>query len=70
MKKEILKTYWFTSNTEDVIGIVIIDNGFEKKAYIKNVPGISEKEDIQTIIDYGTKLPIQMLEDMINILKI
>ena len=69
MAKEI-KTYWFfTSNTEDVVGIVIVDNGFDKKAYIKNAPGHSEKEDIQTIMDYGTKLPVQMLEEMVSLLK-
>ncbi len=65
-----IKSYWFTGRTENAtVGIVITDNGYEKKAYIKNVAGISEKQDIQDVMDYGTKLPIQFLKEMIELLE-
>lgn len=56
---------WF--NTKGgTIGIVVINNGFQNKAYIKVVNGEDEQYDIQDIIDWGSTLPLNTLKYIID----
>jgi hypothetical protein len=61
--KKIVGVRWFTGR--DSIGLVVIDNGFEEKAYIGHVNGEDIDADIQFIIDYGTYFPIKQAKDLI-----
>ncbi len=67
-KREILSVNWFNTNG-GTAGIVVINNGFKKKAYIKVVEGENEKTDIQDIMSYGSTLDINVLKNIINILE-
>ena len=65
---EVKDVMWF-SGSDKLVGIVVINNGFGNKAYIKSVKGDSENEDINDIIDYGTKLTpyhINRLSQLLN----
>lgn len=64
---KIIDVMWFSAN--EPVGIVLINNGYDNIAYVKGVKGDSEKEDIQDIIDYGTKIPAsyaKKLSDFLN----
>lgn len=54
MNKEYLDVRWICGRHN--IGIVARDTGFGIQAYIGVVDGVNEKEDIQTILDWGSKL--------------
>jgi hypothetical protein len=48
---------WFTA-WENTIGVVLINDGFEDKAYIDVVEGILEEDDVKKIINYGARFPV------------
>jgi len=62
---KILDVQWFSD-----IGIVTIDNGYEIKTYIKKVPGLDEKRDIENIIAWGQKVYPSQLERVLSFYKI
>lgn len=62
------KTIWFTTN-QGCMGIVLCDNGFEKKAYIKQVEGIDKEKDIQDVLNWGAKITPGIAEQIANHLK-
>lgn len=65
---KVIQVEWLTA-TNGTIGIVVIDNGFKKKAYIKQVAGIDEKQDIKDVAENGAKLHRSTLTQIINHLK-
>ena len=56
---------WFNS-MNGTIGIVLADNGHKKKAYIKNVIGLNEENDIKEILESGAKIHISQAESIVN----
>ena len=56
---------WFNS-MNGTIGIVLADNGFDKKVYIKNVMGHNEESDIKEILESGAKIRISQAESIVN----
>jgi hypothetical protein len=56
--------WWFVSGSRPV-GVVLAENEIkEKKLYIKAVDGMDEKADIREVMDYGSKITVKMLKDM------
>ena len=52
--KKIIDATWFTDQSGNCIGIVVIENSVgERKAYIGVASGWDEKKDEQSIADYG-----------------
>lgn len=52
-----------------IIGIVLSDNGFEKKAYIKQVMGLDEESDTKDVLENGGKIHLQQVESIVKHLK-
>ena len=61
MKSKIKGSVWFNK-----IGIVLIDNGYEEKAYIGVGYGINQKDDEDHIIKSGTPFPLESAKVMIK----
>jgi hypothetical protein len=57
---KILGSIWFNK-----IGIVLINDDYENKAYIGYVKGINEKEDTEYISKFGYPFPVKQAEEMI-----
>ena len=47
------------------IGIVVVDTGFEEKAYIGTSEGLSQEIDEQHIASHGAKFPLELARQMI-----
>ncbi len=57
---------WFTSmQPKGTIGIVLIDNGYEEKAYIGLGEGLDQKCDEETIAKVGGKFPVELAKKLI-----
>jgi hypothetical protein len=66
MKVKVLGSVWFTEmSSYRPIGIVIVDTGFEEKAYIGTGEGDNEKVDELLIAEYGAKFPLELAKRMI-----
>ena len=53
---KIVEAIWFSPGYQPgTIGIVLVDTGFEKKAYIGAGDGIDEKTDIEKIASHGAR---------------
>jgi len=65
--KNVTKVMWFNNST--TIGIVLVDEDDQKIAYIKSVPGINEYDDIEEILDWGSKITTRDAEDLYKHLK-
>lgn len=63
---EILGNIWFTPQGKS-IGIVVIQGGVEKKAYIGIGQGIDEGEDLKFISEYGTPFPLKQAMEICNV---
>lgn len=61
MKSKILGSVWYGK-----IGIVLIDDGYEQKAYIGIGFGISQDEDEQFIANYGTPFDLEFTKRMVG----
>lgn len=48
---------WF-DNTRGCIGVVLAENEYGQKAFIASVSGNDEKQDIQTVMEWGSSLTI------------
>lgn len=59
------ETIWITAGLE-TIGIVLSDNGYEKKAYIKKVAGFDEENDIKDILQNGGKMHLSQAEYIVK----
>lgn len=66
MANKILGHIWFNS-LKGSFGIVVVDNGHEEKAYIGIgiANGLSEEQDIETIVKYGAKFPLKQAKELI-----
>ncbi len=60
---KVIETIWI-STLSGTIGIVLSDNGFEKKAYIKQVSGLSEEDDTNDVLLNGGKLHLHQVESI------
>lgn len=49
---------WFTLHSGECVGILLMNNGYEDKAYIGRGHGHDEKHDTQWILEYGTPFPV------------
>lgn len=58
---KILGSVWF-----DKIGIVLINNGFEDKAYIGLGTGLNQEADEQHIREWGHPFPLNAARLIIN----
>lgn len=65
---KIIKSIWINT-IQGCIGIVLTDNGFRKKAYIKQVEGFDEDSDSNDIAQNGGKFTLSMAEEIIKHLK-
>lgn len=54
---KIIDVNWFNTH-KGFIGIVLTENEFRQRAYICQVDGYDEAEDVALIIDYGAKLTL------------
>jgi len=57
---KVIGSIWFGK-----IGIVLIDNGFERKSYIGNGYGLNQSDDEQYISKMGNKFPLKEAESLI-----
>lgn len=57
--KVIGKVWFSTRDNGKQIGIVLMNNGFEDKAYIGLGRGLDEEGDTEYIIAWGTPFPVQ-----------
>lgn len=67
---KVIKTYWF-SNMTGVIGIVVGQDTVtgEHKAYIGWGSGLDEKADEQQVREWGSKVNVTVLEEILALLK-
>jgi len=61
---ELLGWVWFTSRA--TVGIVVCKNEVEEKAYIAGVSGHNENADINDIMNWGAKFPLEEAISLIN----
>jgi hypothetical protein len=63
--QKVISSVWFTPMGGSQIGIVIIDNGFEEKAYIGNGgPDNTQDLDEQHIAETGAKFPLNVAKQL------
>ena len=65
---KIIEVIWIET-ISGTIGIVLKDNGFEKKAYIKQVMGLDEASDTRDVLENGGKLKLHHAESILKHLK-
>lgn len=58
---------WFTLHGGECIGILVMNNGFEDKAYIGKGQGFDEEADIRHILQRGAKFPLKEAKSMCGI---
>lgn len=63
---KIVDSYWFTLMSGDNLGIVLVDNGHQKKAYLGKASGHHEKFDEMFIAQNGVKIPVYLFKKIIN----
>jgi hypothetical protein len=56
---KLLGVVWFTLFDGECIGIVLMNNGFEDKAYIGRGKGLYEPDDIEFILAWGSTFPVE-----------
>lgn len=64
---KILGSYWFSELGGKVIGIVVVDTGFEIKAYIGNGDGHDQSQDESRIARHGAKFPVDVAREMMGV---
>ena len=62
---KIISTIWI-STLSGMIGIVLTDNGFEKKAFIGKIMGFDEKADADSVAMFGGKLLLHQARKIVN----
>lgn len=63
--KNVKEVIWITAGN-GTLGIVLSDNGFEKKAYIKKVMGLDEESDTQDILNSGGKIRLEQAQAIVK----
>lgn len=64
--EKITGSIWFSLLNGKTIGIVLVDTGFELKAYIGTAIGENQKDDEKFIAKYGSPFPVQQAREMIE----
>lgn len=61
---KILKSIWYTNSTcnmeRPTIGIVMVELGYEKKAYIGCASGRDQEADEKYIAEWGSRFPLDL----------
>jgi len=65
---KITEVMWI-STMKGTMGIVLSNNGFENKAYIKQVSGFDEEIDTKEILETGAKIHLHQAESIVRHLK-
>ncbi len=55
----VLGQVWFTLRQDQIIGIVLMNNGHEDKAYIGMGKGEDEQSDVDFILAWGKPFPVE-----------
>jgi len=63
---KILGSVWFTPQGKS-IGIVVITDGFENKAYIGIGDGLNQKDDEVEIAYHGSPFPIHLAKQLTGV---
>jgi len=56
---------WFSTGS-GTMGIVLSDNGHDKKAYIGQVYGIIEEQDIKDVMENGAKISLEQAQSIVK----
>ncbi len=67
LEKTEFQAIWFTLQTGECIGVVIVNTGYEIKSYIGKGDGSSEMNDTLHILKRGTPFPVNAAKLMMNI---
>ena len=69
MEVKILGSVWFTPMQSQIlegnIGIVLVDTGYEEKAYIGLGKGADQKDDEILISKFGGPFPLKQAKELI-----
>lgn len=67
MVSTILDSVWFsTMQTPKIVGIVLVNNGYENKAYIGVGEGVSKEVDELIISKLGGIFPLEIARQLIK----
>ena len=64
---KILGSIWFSSLTNPGIGIILIHNGNEERAYIGTSDGLNKNLDCIKIARIGAKFPLKQAKELIGV---
>ena len=59
---------WFSLISGTMIGIVVMNNGYEDKAYIGIGTGLDEKQDEQQLARDGTPFPLKQALELLELI--
>lgn len=63
---KVLGSVWFTEmGATRPIGVVVVDTGFEEKAYIGTGDGYAQSTDERKIAERGAKFPLDLAKKLI-----
>jgi hypothetical protein len=68
MDTKILGSVWYTLLDGTVIGIVVINNGYEDKAYIGIGSGVHQGMDERLVYGKGVPFPLKQAKEMVGVL--
>jgi hypothetical protein len=63
---KVLGKVWFTVRGNQTIGIVLMNNGYEDKAYIGIGTGVSEEKDLDYILAWGSPFSVDAAKLLIG----
>lgn len=63
----VIDSIWFTEmGGSRPIGIVLINNGYEEKAYIGTGEGINQKDDEEMVAARGAHFPVELAKAILR----
>lgn len=63
----VLDYLWLNDGRGGLTGLVLGDNGFEVNFYIGTATGTNERFDVQWVVEWGTKIPLGVLQVLIDV---
>jgi hypothetical protein len=63
---KIMGSVWFSVPDGEVIGIVLMHNGYEYKSYIAHGRGFDQTEDEEYIATWGSPFPLEQAMQLIG----
>ena len=61
-----LESVWFTEMSPKPIGIVLINDGLEDRAYIGTGNGVSQQLDEELITEKGANFPVEVAKKLMS----